>query len=287
MKNVKEKIFEYIIKGMTIASMLILVFVLAFILRESMEFFKTVSIIDFIKGREWNPIGDQTKLSILPIILGTIYVSLVALVISLPIGVGASIALSSYIGKKGKVIINSVLDILVGIPSVVYGFIGLVVLLKLLEEKLNLSSGESVLAGGIVLSVMILPYIVTTCSESMDKINKNHLKNSDALGVSKSYMIRKILIPESKRSILAGTVLSLSRALGETMAVMMVIGNSPIMPKLLGRNQTIPSLIALEMGMAEIGSLHYHALFASGFVLMIMLIIINMMFYFIKRKIDL
>lgn len=285
MKNIKEKIFEYIIKLITVSSMIILILVLIFILRESLEFFKTVSIIDFIMGGEWNPIGDQTKLSILPIILGTIYVSVVAIAIALPIGIGASIAMSSYMGEKGKMLINSALDILVGIPSVVYGFIGLVVLLKVLEKNLNLSSGESVLAGGIVLSVMILPYIVSTCNESMDKINKNHLKHSEALGVSKSYMIRKILLPESKRSILAGTILALSRALGETMAVMMVIGNSPISPKLLGRSQTIPSLIALEMGMAEVGSLHYHALFASGFVLMIILIFINTIFYLIKRKI--
>lgn len=285
MRDIKEKIFEYIMKIITMMSILILVFVLVFIFKESIAFFKETSVIKFITGMDWNPLSKETDLSILPIILGTIYVSVVAIAIALPIGVGTAIALSSYIGKTGKIIVDAALNLLVGIPSVVYGFIGLVVLIGFLERNFKMSSGESVLAGGIVLAIMILPYIITTCRESMDKINKNHSRSSNALGVSKSYMIRNILIPESKTSILAGTILALSRALGETMAVMMVIGNSPIITKLLGRSQTIPSLIALEMGMAEVGSTHYHALFASGFVLMILLLIINIIFYFIKRNI--
>ena len=286
MKNIKEKIFELIIKLITLISILLLVFIVLFIFKESFDFFKEVSIFKFISGKSWNPLGEPNKLSILPTILGTIYVSLVAIIIALPIGIGSSIALSSYASEKGKTIIKSSLDILVGIPSVVYGFIGLLVLIKFLENKLSLSSGESALAGGILLSIMILPYIISTCTESMNKINEKYSQNSNALGVSKSYMMRKILLPQSKISILAGTILALSRAMGETMAVMMVIGNAPITPKLLGKCQTIPSLIALEMGMAGVGSLHYHALFASGFVLMIMLLIINMVFYLIRKNID-
>lgn len=120
----------------------------------------------------------------------------------------------------------------------------------------------------------------------MEKVYKEYHQYSSALGVSKSYMIRKIILPESRKSILASIVLALGRGMGETMAVMMVIGNSPIMPKLLKKCQTIPSLIALEMGMAEVGSLHYHALFASGFVLMLILLGINTVLYFIKKSMD-
>ena len=166
----------------------------------------------------------------------------------------------------------------------IYGFIGLLVLVKFLEIKFEFPTGESVLAGGIVLSIMMLPFIISTCEESMEKVYAEYSGYSNALGVSKSYMIRKIVLPNSKRSILASIVLALVRGMGETMAVMMVIGNAPIMPKMLGKCQTIPSLIALEMGMAEVGSLHYHGLYASGFVLMMILLIINIILYIIKRK---
>lgn len=286
MRKIWEKIFEILIKILTAFSVLILVFVVIFIFKESLTFFKEVSIWKFITGRKWNPLGPPEELSILNIICGTVYVSLVGIAIALPIGIGTAVVLSCYTNENIKRLIRGILDILAGVPSVVYGFIGLLVVVKFFEVNFSFASGESVLSGGIVLSVMLLPFIVSTCDESMEKIYREYSQSSRALGVSKGYMIRNILLPASKRSILASVVLALGRGMGETMAVMMVIGNAPIIPRLLGKTQTIPSLIALEMGMAEVGSLHYHALFASGFVLMIMLLIINGLLYFIKNKMD-
>ncbi len=286
MQKSKEKIFAFIIKLLTLCSMLLLAFIVLFIFKESVVFFEEVSLLKFVSGKTWNPLDAPDKLGILPLILGTMYVSLVGILISLPIGVGSAIALSNYTNEKIKRFLRGVIDVLAGIPSVVYGFIGLLVIVKFFEVKFSFSSGESVLAGGILLSIMMLPYIISTCAESMEKIYEEYSQCSRALGVSKTYMIRKIVVPESKRSILAAIVLALGRGMGETMAVMMVIGNSPIMPKLFRKCQTIPSLIALEMGMVEVGSLHYHALFASGFILMIMLFIVNIVLYFIKKNID-
>lgn len=286
MRYLKEKIFKFIIKFLTFLSLLILVFIVIFIFKESIVFFKEVPILKFISGKTWNPLGSPDKLSILPIILGTVYVSIVGLFIALPIGVGVGVFLSSYTGENIKKFIRGIIDILAGIPSVIYGFIGLLVVVKFFEMNFSFVSGESVLAGGIVLSIMMLPFIISTCAESMEKTYEEYSQYSNALGVSKSYMIRKIVIPECRRSILVAVVLALGRGMGETMAVMMVIGNAPIMPKLLKKCQTIPSLIALEMGMAEVGSLHYHSLFASGFVLMIILLLINIFLYFIKKSMD-
>ena len=286
MENLKENIFKWIIKTLTFISLILLAFIVIFIFKESIVFFKEVPLFKFISGKTWNPLGSPDKLSILPIILGTVYVSLIGILIALPIGVGSAVVLSSYTDKKTKRVIRSVIDILAGIPSVVYGFVGLLVLVKFFEIRFNFASGESVLAGGILLSIMMLPFIISTCDETMEKVYRDYNGYSNALGVSKPYMIRKIILPESRKSILAAIVLALGRGMGETMAVMMVIGNAPIMPKLLKKCQTIPSLIALEMGMAEVGSLHYHALFASGFVLIIILFIINIILYFIKKNID-
>lgn len=249
-----------------------------------MVFFKEVSIVNFIFGRTWNPLNSPDTLSIYPIILGTVYVSIIGVLIALPLGVGNAIVLSCYMSGRTKTIIRKVVDIMAGVPSVIYGLIGLLVLVKFFEVRFSFPSGESVLAGGITLSIMMLPFIVSTCEESMDKLYNLYSANSNALGVSKSYMIRKLILPNSKRSVLASAVLALGRGMGETMAVMMVIGNAPIMPKLFGKTQTIPSLIALEMGMVEIGSLHYHGLYAAGFVLMMILLGINIILHIIKKK---
>ncbi|QUH21292.1 phosphate ABC transporter permease subunit PstC [Alkaliphilus sp. B6464] len=285
MYKLLDKVFGIVIKLLALFSLLLLAFIVLFIFKESVVFFKEVPVLNFITGRRWNPLKSPNDLSIFNIILGTLYVSVVAIIIALPIGVGSGILLSTYIKGKWKIVIRGIIDILAGIPSVVYGFIGLLVIVKFFENTLDFSTGESVLAGGILLSAMVLPYIISTCQETMDKVYEEHSLSSKALGISKTYMVRKIVVPESRKSIIAATILALGRAMGETMAVMMVIGNAPIAPRLLGRAQTIPSLIALEMGMAEVGSLHYHALFASGLVLMIMLLIINIILYYIKKGI--
>lgn len=286
MRKVQERTFSFIIKALSLISLLLLAFIILFIFKESTAFFKEVSLFKFVSGKLWNPLGDPDKLSILPIILATLYTSFLGLILALPIGLGFSLLLSSYSKGKTRRLIRAIVDILAGVPSVVYGFMGLVLLVKFFEVRFLFPSGESVLAGGIILSIMMLPYIVSTCDESMEKVYREHTQYSQALGVSKIYMIRNIVLPESRKAILAAMVLALGRGMGETMAVMMVIGNAPIFPRLLKKSQTIPSLIALEMGMAEVGSLHYHALFASGFVLMMMLLGINMILYFIKQKID-
>ena len=160
---------------------------------------------------------------------------------------------------------------------------GLVIIVKFFE-KLGRASGESVLSGGILLSIMILPFMIDTCEETMSNIKKRYENSSKALGVSKWYMVSELILPASIKSIFIALILALGRALGETMAVMMVIGNAPIFPHLLGKAQTISSLIALEMGMVEVGGLHYNALFASGLVLMIMILAINIFINFFRKK---
>lgn len=284
MQKLWDKFWERVIKLLTLFSLLLLVFAIIFIFKESLVFFQEVSFFQFITGTTWNPLYSPESLSIFNIILGTLFVSLIAIVIALPIGIGSGLLLAGYTGGQFSRLMRSIIDVLASIPSVVYGFIGLLVLVKFLENHLSMAAGESVLAGGILLAVMVLPYIISTCNESMTRAYQTHSPYSHALGVSKSYLLRKIVLPESRRAILAATILALGRAMGETMAVMMVIGNAPIAPKLLGKCQTIPSLIALEMGMAEVGSLHYHALYAAGFVLMILLLMINLILYLVRKS---
>lgn len=284
--NFKDKIFRHLIKLVAILSLSIIALIVTFIFKESLELFKVQSFYEFIFGLQWKPLSNTPKLGILPIILSTVYISVLALIIALPISIGAALFISFSLNENKKRIVKAFIAILAGIPSVVYGFVGLLVVVKFMEKHLNMASGESLLAGAIVLAVMITPYIIDSAEETFSKIYERYGKASEILGVSKEYMIKKLILPVARKSLLSGSILALGRAMGETMAVMMVIGNSPIMPKLLGKTQTIPALIALEMGSAEIGSKHYYGLYGAGFVLMIILIIINIVFQKIKGSID-
>ena len=281
-----NKVFYYIIKLLTFLSIVILSLILIFILKESLDIFKEISFTDFITKGEWEPLGEAPKLSIFSFIVSTVYVTFLAVILALPIALGTSIFLSNIVSERLRNILKSIIDILSGIPSVIYGFIGLSVVVKFFERRLGFSSGECVLSAAIVLSIMILPFIISNCTDTMIKVYNKYFLYSKSLGISKWYMMNNLIIPASKKAILASVILAVGRGMGETMAVMMVIGNSPLMPKLLGKGETIPSLIALEMGSAQVGSMHYSGLFASGLILMIILLIVNSIFYILKKNIE-
>jgi len=279
-----DKIFADILKIAALVSFFMISFIIIFILKESLPLFKEIGLKEFILGRRWKPVSVSGQyLGILPIISATLYVSFTAVFITLPVGIGCSIFLSCVLPLKIRNILKPYVDILAGVPSVIYGFMGLVVLVKFFEN-MGMATGETVLAGGILLSIMILPFMISVCEENMGETRKRYEKISEAMGVSKWYMVSEIILPLSLKSIIISIILSLGRAMGETMAVMMVIGNAPIFPKLMGKAQTISSLIALEMGMAEVGSLHYSALFASGFILMMMIFCTNIFINYLKKK---
>lgn len=284
MNEFKEKLSSFVIKIITFLAIGILAFIIFFIIKESLPLFKKINIIKFVSGNAWNPTEDGLEFGILYMILGSLYTSILAVFIALPLGIGFAIYITCYLSDKSKELAKATVQMLMGIPSIIFGFIGLMILIKFFEKNFKMISGESVLAGAIVLAIMILPCIVSTTEETMSKVLKRYNLYSKVLGVSDAFMIKNLILSNSSKGILAGIILAFSRAMGETMAVMLVIGNSSIMPKLLGKAQTIPALIALEMGSAEIGSIHYHALFASGLVLMIILMFINVIIHIVKSK---
>ena len=283
MKDYRENIFRIIITIGAIVSSLLVLLVFFYILKESLPFFKEVSFGEYILGHNWNPLSSKPKYSFLPMILATLYISFLAILIATPLSVGCALFLSFNAKKKYSKVILSFIDMIAGIPSVIFGFLGLVILVKFLEKNLNMVTGESVLAGALLLSVMLFPYIVTGCTETFIKGKKIYYAASQSLGVSKWYTMRKIMLPFAANSIFVNMLLAFGRAIGETMAVMMVTGNSPIFPKLLGRAETIPSLIALEMGTATYKSIHYSSLYAAGLILIIIILIIQMIAYMIKQ----
>lgn len=285
--NLKEIIFSIFIKLISFLCIMVLAFIIFFIVKESIPILKHTGIYDFVFGKVWRPLafGVSESYGIFYIILATIYTAFLATFISLFIGIGFSIFLVFIANDFLRSFSLSLMDLIVAVPSVVYGFIGLVIIVKFFEHLpiLNMSAGESVLAASILLSFMIIPFIISTITESMMILKKSYNDVSISLGIDKWYMVSELILPNSKNAVLVGFILAISRALGETMAVMMVIGNSLVSPTLLGKAETIASLIALEIGMSEVRSLHYSALFASGAILMLTLSIINIAVHFLRK----
>lgn len=279
----KNKVFKYTVYIFTLFTILLLLTLIVFLYNQSLPFFLKNNFLKFIFGRVWDATEVSGSFGIFNILLASVFISILACIISLPIAIGTALYLCFYT-KKSRVLLIWLINILAGIPSIIYGFFGMIIIVKNIEKIFKVSAGESVLAGSIILSIMILPYFVSNLIETIELIKKKYQRDSDALGISKEYFIRKVVLKKLHFSILTGFMISFSRAIGETMAVMMVIGNAPIFPKLLSKAQTIPSLIALEIGMSEVYSEHYYALFASGFILLILVLIINILLFVINRK---
>ena len=266
-------------------TVLLLAFLIYFIFQESLPAIREVGLKDLLLGDQWRPLiyKDAPSYGMRNMILSTLYVSALAVLFALVIGVGCALFLACRATEHQRMLVMPYIDLLASIPSVIYGFIGLYIVVKFFE-KLGRATGESILAGGIVLSAMILPYMISSCCDTMVGLYNRFNAASQGLGVSRWYMAAQLVLPASARGILISMALATGRAMGETMAVMMVMGNSIAFPKLLGKGETISALIAMEMGIAEVGSTHYSSLYTAGFVLMVMLFAINIIFEWLKKK---
>ena len=283
MRNLKSRklensLFLFFVYAFLFLSIGILSFFFLFLAKESLPLFEHVPLPSFLFSTKWNPMAFSGKASfgIFHFIMGSISVSFFALLLSTLLSLGCSIFFAFYFGERGRRILYPLLDLLSGIPSVVYGFIGLSVG-KPLFLKMGVSTGSCILLASILLSILIFPFMVDSITDSMVKLKEQYFLEARALGLSPAYIILRLILPASLRSIFMAFLLGSGRALGETMAVMMVVGNANLFPKLLSKGETIASLIALEMGSAEYHSLHYHALYASGLVLLLLVALIHLL----------
>ena len=283
MRNLKSRklensLFLFFVYAFLFLSIGILSFFFLFLAKESLPLFENVSLPSFLFSSKWNPMAftGTASFGIFHFLMGSISVSFLALLFSTILSLGCSIFFAFYFWEKGRRILYPLLDLLSGIPSVVYGFIGLTVG-KPLFLKMGVSTGSCVLLAAVLLSILIFPFMVDSITDSMVKLKAKYFLEARALGLSPAYIILRLILPSSLRSIFLAFLLGSGRALGETMAVMMVVGNANLFPKLLSKGETIASLIALEMGSAEYHSLHYHALYASGLVLLLLVALIHLL----------
>ncbi|MBP3046870.1 phosphate ABC transporter permease subunit PstC [Bacillus subtilis subsp. subtilis] len=230
-----------------------------------------VSPIEFLTSLNWNPTDSDPKYGVLPFIFGSFAVTILSALIAAPLGIAGAIFMTEIAPNWGKKVLQPVIELLVGIPSVVYGFIGLTVLVPFIAQFKSSGTGHSLLAGTIVLSVMILPTITSIAADAMVSLPKSLREGSYALGATRWQTIRKVLVPAAFPTLMTAVVLGMARAFGEALAVQMVIGNTRVLPEsLFDTAGTLTTIITLNMGHTTYGSVENNTLWSMGLVLLVM-----------------
>jgi phosphate transport system permease protein len=245
-----------------------------------------ISLKEFFLGKEWYPTSAPAALyGALPLIMGTLWVSIGAILLALPIGLITSVYMAEMANEKLRNLLKPLIELLAGIPSVVYGFFGLVVLVPFIQRFFNLAVGETALAGCIILAIMALPTIITISEDAIRTTPVEMKEASLALGASRWQTIIRVILPYSRSGIIAASILGIGRAIGETMAVLMVTGNASVIPtSFLQPVRTIPATIAAELGEAPYGGVHFKALFALGIILFIITFTFNILVELAKAR---
>ncbi len=268
------------------AGVAFLVLMMVFMWRESalgLNF--GINLYDFLIGQPWAPLATPPTYGIKHAVISTMVVAGLSLALAVPLGFGIGLFTAEIAPKAVQQIMQPALEILAGIPSVVYGFFGYVTLVKNFETWFGMPTGECLLVAGIILAIMILPFIASTAAETFRSVSGELKDAAVSLGVTNLYVVRKIMVRQALPGLFAAVALGMARALGETLAVLMLAGNTVAVPhSLLQRGQPLTALLATELGETAVNSVRYQALFASGFLLMIIVIGINILIWIMKHK---
>ncbi|HMM32867.1 MAG TPA: phosphate ABC transporter permease subunit PstC [Clostridia bacterium] len=280
MKQAKERIMKIVFAAAASVSILALMLICVFLFANGIPAIREIGLFEFIGGQKWKPSNDFY--GIFPMILGSIYVTAGALVIGVPIGLFCAVFLARFCPQKLYKVLKPAVELLAGIPSVVYGFFGLVVLVPFVRNEIG-GNGSSMLTASILLGIMILPTIITVSEAAIRAVPESYYEGGLALGATHERSVFFTTLPAAKSGILAGVILGVGRAIGETMAVVMVAGNQARMPAgILKGIRTMTANIVIEMGYAT--DLHREALIATAVVLFVFILLINLLFSALKRK---
>ncbi|AKB26058.1 Phosphate transport system permease protein PstC [Methanosarcina sp. MTP4] len=287
-RNYREKTIEFVLFAVSALTVVILFLICLFLFRDGLTLFEDVPFLSFLTGKFWYPTSVNAQFGLLPLFLGSLIVTAGAILFSVPLGVASAIFISELANPKVADFLKPFVEILAGVPSVVYGFFGLVVLVPFVRETFNLPTGQTALAGSIMLGLMALPTIISISEDAISSVPGSLKQGSLALGATRWQTIYKVTVPAALSGISAAVMLGMGRAIGETMTVMMVTGNTAVIPSfpggILDPVRTMTATIALEMGEVPQGSDHFHALFAVGSVLFIVTFLINLLADAIKKK---
>ena len=267
------------------ASLIFLVGITLTLFTQGLPLFREISLGGFIFGREWYPTYDPPDYGAFPLIAGSALVTLGALFVCVPLGVGSALYLNEIAGYKQKSIMKPIIEILAGIPSVVYGFFGMVIVAPFVQNLFNLPTGLTAFTGSLVLGIMATPTVASLAEDALSFVPKSFREASLAVGANRWQTLVKVVIPSAGSGISTAVILGISRAIGETMTVLMVTGGSAVVPRSFFQPvRPMTSTIAAEMGETVFGSLHYNSLFAIGLILFLLTLSFNIIAELISRR---
>ena len=274
-----EWLIERAIQAAGVTAILFVVAIFAFLLKDALPAFRETAIGELLGGKRWSPTAEPPKFGLLPLILGSLYVTFGALVLAVPLGVGCAMLISEVAPKWMREVLKPGVEVLATIPSVVFGFLGLLLVGPWLAERLGLPVGLFAALGSVMLAFMAMPTIVSLSEDAIRSVPMALRENSLALGATHWQTIRRVVLPAARSGIIAAVLLGLGRAIGETMTVLMVTGNAAVIPHgvegFLRPVRTLTATIAAEMGETAYATPHYHALFAIGLLLFVITFVVN------------
>lgn len=285
----RRKFFEFFIEAAIFAAggltILFVTLIFIFLIKEGIQLFNTVPVLDFLFGKDWYPISHPPRFGILPLLLGSLWVTFGAIAISVPIGIACAVYIAEVAPSWLKEILKGGVEFLAAIPSIVLGFIGIVAFVPFIQRLFHLPTGLTALTGSLMLGFMAMPTIVSIMEDAITAVPKSYREGALALGATQWQTISRVVLPAASSGVIAAVMLGIGRVIGETMAVMMITGNAARIPtSFLQPVRTMTATIAAEMGEAVQGSPHYASLFAIGIVLFIITFLINLSADFILHR---
>ena len=278
--NFKERAMQLVFLLAACASIIAVILICVFMFGNGFPAMGKIGVLEFLTGTSWKPM--QNIYGILPMIVGSIYVTAGAIILGVPVGLLCATFMAKFCDGRVYKILKPAIDLLAGIPSIVYGFFGLVVIVPIMQDIFG-TGGKGIITASIMLGIMILPTIITVSESSIRAVPESYYQGSLALGATHERSVFFTVLPAAKSGIMAAIILGIGRAIGETLAVSMVVGNQPIMPgSILDGARTMTTNIVLEMGYAT--GLHRESLIATAVVLFVFILLINMLFNLIKSK---
>ncbi|MBF0569880.1 MAG: phosphate ABC transporter permease subunit PstC [Candidatus Omnitrophica bacterium] len=281
----KEQLYKWCFAVLAFASLIFLVGIMIVLFHEALPIFKKVHLSDFLFGQYWYPTYDPPEFGILPLILASFWVCAGAMVVCVPLGVGSALYLNELASARQKAVLKPLIEILAGIPSIVYGFFGMAIMAPLLQDTLHLPIGLCIFSASLTLGIMATPTVCSIAEDALSYVPQSFREASFAVGANRWQTLTRVVIPAAGSGISTAIILGMSRAIGETMTVLMVAGGAAVIPKsFFEPARPMTSAIAAEMGEAPMGSDHYHALFAIALILFLITFVFNIVAELISRR---
>jgi phosphate transport system permease protein len=283
--TLKEGAYKWLFATLAFASLVFLVGIVVTLLTESLPVFSKIRPTSFLFGQFWYPTADPPELGIWPLITASFAVTAGSMVVCVPIGVGTALFIHELAGRRQRAFLKPVIEILAGIPSIVHGFFGMVVVAPILQDFLGIPTGLCAFTASLVLGIMATPTVASLAEDALSFVPRSFREASLALGANRWQTLTRVVMPAAGSGISTAVILGMGRAVGETMTVLMVAGGAAMVPKsLFDPVRPMTSTIAAEMGEAVMGSLHYNALFAIGLMLFLITLGVNIIAEIVSRR---